>query len=208
MFQPFAVALLRVEVGAGGCQRILRLAKGAVGARSNPDVDPRETVEQRAVAGSGEQPAIIVLAVDLDQMRAEFAQQRGRGGGAVDEGTAAAIRLDDAAHDQRLARLDVEAVVGEQRRDRSVRMRGVEGGGDDRLRGALPHQPGIAARAQRQPERIEQDRLARTGLAGQHAETFVEIEVERLDQHHVTNGKRGQHVSPYGLTIRPFSQPA
>ena len=44
----------------------------------------------------------------------------------------------------------------------------LEFGGDDRLGGPAPDQPALGARTQRQPERIEQDRLAGTGLAGQH----------------------------------------
>ena len=134
-----------------------------------------------------------MLAVHLDQMLREIAEQSGGSGLVVDEAAAAAVRLDDAAHDQRLAGVDVEAVVVQQRGDRAIGVRGVETRGDDGLRRALPHQSAIGAVAQRQAERVEQDRLARPGLAGQHAKAIAEFEFERFDQHDVTNGERGQH---------------
>ena len=68
-------------------------------------VDPAERVEQGAVAARIEQAAIVVLAVDLDQRGAELAQQPGGDRLVVDEGAAAAVGLDDAADDERLAGL-------------------------------------------------------------------------------------------------------
>ena len=52
----------------------------------------------------------------------------------------------------------------------------------------------VSARApKRQPERVEQDRLARPGLAGEHAKPGFEIEVERLDEDDIADGKLPQH---------------
>ena len=64
---------------------------------------------------------------------------------------------------------------------------------DDRLRLPGADQRGVGARAQRQPERVEQDRLARPGLAGEHAKPGFEIEVERLDEDDIADGKLPQH---------------
>ena len=69
-------------------------------------------------------------------------------------------------------------------------------GGDHRLLGARPHQPALGAPAERQPERIEQDRLAGAGLAGQHAQPRTKGEVEPVDQHDVANGEAEQHCRP------------
>ena len=69
----------------------------------------------------------------------------------------------------------------------------VEACAHHRLARALAHQADLAARAERQAKRVEQDRFAGPGLAGEYAEAIAEIEVERLDQHDVTNGERGQH---------------
>ena len=138
------------------------------------------------MAGRCEQPAIVVLAVDLHQMRGDLAQQRGGSGLVVDEPAAAAIGLDEASHDQRFARFDLEPVLRQHRREAAGGW--VEGRGDRRLYRGMAYEPAIAARAQRQPQRVEQDRLARAGFTGQHAEPVMEIEIERLDQHHVADG--------------------
>ncbi len=58
---------------------------------------------------------------------------------------------------------------------------------------AAADQPGVGARAERQPERIEQDRLAGAGLAGEHAQPGVELELELVDEHDVADGELPQH---------------
>ena len=72
------------------------------------------------MAARVEQAAIVMLAVDLDQHGAELAQQAGRDRLVVDEGAAAAVGLDDAADDQRLARLVRQPVLVEQGQRRMV----------------------------------------------------------------------------------------
>ena len=142
-------------------------------------VDPAEGVEQGAVAARVEQAAIVMLAVNLDEQRAELAQQAGRDRLVVDEGAAAAVGLDDAADDERLARLAVQPVLGEQR----AAPDGPAGSSKATLTTACAwpgaDQAAVGARAERQAERVEQDRFARPGLAGQHAEARPEFEVER-----------------------------
>ena len=56
-------------------------------------------------------------------------------------------------------------------------------------------QRGFGAIAQHQAQRIEQDGLARPRFPGEHAETAPEIEIERLDQHHIADGELSQHSS-------------
>jgi hypothetical protein len=51
----------------------------------------------------------------------------------------------------------------------------------------MPHQRGVAARAKRHRQGIEQDRLAGPGFAGQHGKPPVEIDIERLDQNDVAD---------------------
>ena len=52
----------------------------------------------------------------------------------------------------------------------------------------------VSARApSARPKRIEQDRLARAGLAGEHAEARLELELEPLDQHDIVDGELPQH---------------
>ncbi len=87
----------------------------------------------------------------------------------------------------------------------------VEGGRHLPLLRAVAHQPGVAAAAKRQREGVEQDRLARTGLASQHRKAAGKFEIETLDQHNVTDRQTRQHVTviPTGqvLTSAPAREP-
>ena len=70
-----------------------------------------------------------------------------------------------------------------------------EFGADRRLLGAGPHQPGLGAAAERQAQRVEQDRLAGAGLAGQHAQPRPKRQAQPVDQHDVANGEAEQHAA-------------
>jgi hypothetical protein len=59
----------------------------------------------------------------------------------------------------------------------------------------VPHQRGVAARAQRQCECVEQDRLASSGLAREHGEALGKINVEPIDQDNVADRKPNKHKS-------------
>ncbi len=72
--------------------------------------------------------------------------------------------------------------------------RQLEGRGHLPLLGALAHQRGIAARAERQRKGIEQDGLAGAGLAGEHRQPGREVDVEPIDQDDVANREPGQHA--------------
>ena len=99
-----------------------------------------------------------------------------------------------AADKQRLARVDLDARIV-QGLAHAVRQRSeVEAGGHACAILARADQPAIGTIAQDQAQRIEQDGLAGTGLAGKHAEAACEIQVKRLDQNDVTDGKPGEHV--------------
>ena len=52
---------------------------------------------------------------------------------------------------------------------------------------ALADQPRIRAGAERQAERVEQDRFAGAGLAGQHAKPAIELQLEPVDEHDVAD---------------------
>ena len=87
----------------------------------------------------------------------------------------------------------VEAVLG---KDLCGRMaaRDIEGGRHLALLRAMAHQTRIAAAAERQRERIEQDGFARAGLAGQHREATGEFDIEPFDQDDVTDRQTRQHA--------------
>ena len=160
-----------------------------------------------------EQAAIVVLAVDLDRERADVAKQPGGHRRAADESAAAAVALQRAADDQRLAGLDCDPLLAEQRRwpdDRTASSISADT--------AAPSSPertsaGVGARAEREAERVEQDRLARAGLAGEHAEPRLELQLEPLDEHDVMDGELPQHARRIGAaacfaySLRSFSRP-
>lgn len=131
-----------------------------------------------------EQALRLELAVDLDQRRAQRAEQAHRPGLVVDEGAAAAVRADDAPQDE-LA-LGVEPLLGGERAGRMVG-RDIEDGGDASAFGARAHHRGVGARAEREAERVQQDRLAGARLAGERDDARLEGEVELVDQHDVTD---------------------
>ena len=71
---------------------------------------------------------------------------------------------------------------------RRQRRRQVEFGADVGARRAFAHHAGVGARAQRQLQRVDQDRLAGAGLAGQHAEAVGKLEFELAHDDEVAQG--------------------
>ena len=65
------------------------------------------------------------------------------------------------------------------------------------LRGAGTDDVGTAAPAENQPQRIEQDRLARPGLAGQHVQPRVELQCQAVDDEKIADFETAQHVVSY-----------
>ncbi len=185
---PFRILDRASRIGEPSLERIERGPCGGDACRH----DPPKTVEQCPVPPRVEQPAVVMLAVDLDRERADLAQGRGGHAHAPDERAAAAVRLHRPAQCERLPGLHLDALLGKQRK-RGV-ARGKHQLGRDR-RAVLPgtDQAAVRACAQRQAQCVEQDRLARTGLSGQHPQPPLEVELEPVDQHHVTDGELAQH---------------
>ena len=172
--------------------------------RRGPDRMLGEGVEDHAMIGRIEQPALLELALDLDQAVAELAQQPDTRRRIVDKGAAAAVGREQPAQDDRLA-VAVEPGLAQDRMggmvasDRELgRYRGLLGPG--------AHEPGLRAAAERQTQRVQQDRLAGAGLAGQHAQPRAKGEREPIDQHDIANGQAEQHGADD--TRPPAAKPA
>jgi hypothetical protein len=142
------------------------------------------------MGGGIDQRAVVVLAVDLDQSRAQFLHHLNADRLVVDKGAGAAIRELHPAQDQFVLGGNI---VGLQERARRMLLADLEGGGDLALLHALAHQRLIAAGAERQREGVEQNRLAGAGLAGEHGQPAGEIDVEPIDQDYIADGKPGEH---------------
>ena len=144
-------------------------------------------VERGAMIGGIEQAALRELRLDLDQPFACLAQQADAGRLVVDEGAAPAVGVDDAAQHQRVA-LARDPGLGEERAHRVVR-RQRELRAHHRLLGAGADEAAFRAHAERQPQRVEQDRFAGAGLARQHAQAGPQAEIEPVDQHDIADGE-------------------
>ena len=116
-----------------------------------------EGVEDGPVRDGIDQGAVVVLAMDLDQGRADGLEHLDAHRLVVDEGAGAPVRHLDAAQDQ----VPVDVDIG-LRRDPAGRMveGTVEHGRDLALVLAMAHEAAVAAPAEGQGEGIEQDRLA------------------------------------------------
>jgi len=57
------------------------------------------------------------------------------------------------------------------------------------------HEPSLRPAAERQAQRVQQDRLAGAGLAGQHAQPRVKGERQPIDQHDIADSQTEQHAA-------------
>ena len=183
--------------------RIDRLARPAARLPQRPDrvglvFQTAIGIEQPPMGRGIDQRTVVVLAVNFDQSRAEAFQRLHADRLVVDEGAGLAVGELHAPQDERVLRLDT--VLLEQRPGR-VPARQFEHRSHLPLRLALAHQRRVAARAQGEREGVEQDRFAGAGLAGQHSQTFCEIQIELVDQDDVPDGKARQHAEWLPVTL-------
>ena len=62
---------------------------------------------------------------------------------------------------------------------------------------AVADEAAVAARAKRKRERVEKDRFAGAGLAGDDREAGGKFEIELVDQHHIADGEAREHGGPF-----------
>ncbi len=195
MAQPVGLALGPLDLGAMAGDLLL----GGAAQRPQPchlrglGIEPAIGIEQAAVGRDLGERAVVMLAVDFDEGRADGAQRLHSHGLVVEEGAGAAIGDLHPAQDQLVLGRDV--VRGEDGAGRMVG-RHVERGRDLALLGPLADEAGIAAPAERQRKGIEQDRFAGAGLPGEHRKPRRKVDVEAVDQDDVSDREPGQHQGP------------
>ena len=96
----------------------------------------------------------------------------------VDEGARAAVGAQRAAQHQVLVRRVVQALLLQHGPDGDGRAPGAKMAVADAWLGAAAHQAGVGARAGGEAERVEDDRLAGAGLAGERGQARPERQVE------------------------------
>ena len=192
--QPFLVAFRRGDRLPRNLQRGERIAPPPPRRRRAVTQRTRhaERVEQRGMARRVGQADLLVLALHFHQQRAGPPQQCDANRLVVDECARPPVLRQHAAQHHFVVRL--QPLLDQQRGHRVTR-RWREACGDTRLLRTGPHQCCVSARAQRQAEAIQQDRLAGAGLSGQHRQAFAERQVKSLDQHHVANGQGAKHAA-------------
>lgn len=134
----------------------------------------------------------LMLAMHLQQEVADLLQHAHAGRLIVHEGAAATVRRKGAAQDEIFVPGVRQAFVFQDVPHRVFRWWG-EDSGHRCLRGATADQAGIGARAGRQAQAVEDDRLARARLACKRSEPRPDGQVQGLDQHHVADPQSDQH---------------
>ncbi len=135
-----------------------------------------------------EEKDMIVLPVDVDEPRPELAEPPHRDKDAVDEGLARAL-VGDRALDDELAvlRLGKPGQIDGQSGD-------VKDGLDQGLALARPDEIGGALVALNEADGVDDNGLARAGLAGQDGEAGVEVDLEVLDRRQIPDAQELDHV--------------
>ncbi len=133
-----------------------------------------------------------VLAVNIHQPFARFTQLRQRCGMAVDESARAATAIDHAPHEAD-AFITPQIVFSEPRLQ-GVELGEIELGGNFGALAAGADYTGLAPIAQHQSQGVDQNRLARASLAGEHGETRLEFEFDAIDDDEVFDGEMEQQV--------------
>ena len=138
--------------------------------------------------------AVVVLAVDFHEYRAERAQHLHADRLIVDEGSGPAVGELHPPHDQFVVAAGIAyQIVVRQHAARRVAFRDVECRDHLALFGALADQRRVAARAERKRKGIEQDRFAGAGLAGQRGKAGSEVDIQPVDQDDVADREASQH---------------
>ena len=171
-----------------------RLAPGGPGLAGGGEFsgEPTKGVDERAVLGGVDEGAVVVLAVDLHQRRADLAHGLDADGLVIDEGAGAAISHLHAPQDQIAIYDDVMAFCDDQR---GMAQRQIKGRRHLALRLPLAHEGAIAPAAQRQRESVQQDRLAGAGFARENHEPRPQLQIQPIDQNYVTDRELGEHGS-------------
>ena len=150
-------------------------ARGRGSRRARPSRGAREAVEQRPLVGRHEQRLVRVLAVQVDEAPPVLGQLRHGREPAVDVAARPAVGGHDAG----------------QRRP--PRRRRHEAAFDARFGGALAHQLRVGPAAAQQLERVDEQRLARAGLAGDRGEPGPERHAQLGDDAEVLDAQLRQH---------------
>src|SRR5438067_971426 len=160
----------------------------------------RVRIEEIEVERRIEQADVLVLAGDVQQASRRGLQLGGSGESTIDPGTAAPLALHGAAHHQ------LASSRGQPQALEPCVAGGGVAGAEQRLDFCLlrpcADRVGLRASSQHQVQRIDQDALARTGLAGEDVEPGLEVHLELVDDGKRPHPQQLQHAGQNSRRVR------
>src|ERR1700741_333178 len=181
--RAFGLALREVLLRLVG--QALQTLPGAERIRSlrNEFFRSRMRIQQRALGRGTKQRLVLVLAMDVDEVLARGLELRERRGVAVDEAARAAAAVDAASQDHAAGIAGETALL--EPIDQGRLGIDFEFGRQLGALGAFAHQGGIAAAADQELDRVDQDRLAGAGFPREHGESRPEFQGNFLEDDEV-----------------------
>jgi hypothetical protein len=150
-----------------------------------------ELVEELTLGGRLKEPLLLVLSVNLDQGFPQPLQQCHGHGRVVDECPVAARSCDFSPHDDVLVLEDDARLVEDRARARTPRH--VEHRLDGGRIGMVTDQLGARPRATHEQQRVDEDGLARPGLAAEDIQSGGKRHHGTFDHRDVAHPQLGQH---------------
>ena len=156
------------------------------------DAGTGKGVEELALDVGVEQGDRLMLTVEIGEGAAQLIERRDGGGAAVDPGPGAPLGRDLPANHHPV----VQGVEAERLQHPSEALgRGLEHPLDDRPAGAGPDGAAVHPAAEEQRQGVDQHRLPRPGLAGEHVQAGAELEGHVGDGHQVAHPELDDHGS-------------
>ena len=137
-----------------------------------------------------DQGAVVVLAVDLHQGRADGPEHLDADGLIVDEGAGAHVGHLDAAQDQ--VAVDIDIGIRGNAAGRVIQGT-VEDGRHLALVLAVANEAAVAAAAEGQGEGVEQDGFASAGLTREDTQPLMEVKLKPVDEDDIADRQLDQH---------------
>ena len=147
-------------------------------------------VQQIALHRFAQQRLVRVLAVDVDQHRAQFSAVLQRAESAIDIGPAAPVRCHHAAQQTLITGVQIAVLQPGNRLGYSG---DGETGGDFGAFAAVAYGLGVGPVAQAQAQCIQHDGFAGPGLAGNHGHSGGELHVQSGHDGVVADSDLGEH---------------
>ncbi|CAB4876509.1 unannotated protein [freshwater metagenome] len=176
---------------------------GRAGSTTDGLLGPAERIEQLELRRGERQPPVLMLPVEREQQLGDLAQIGGGRRPATDQRTGSSLSADPPCEDELLS--VGRKTVAEQL---AQLLRKIEDTLDVGLLRTGAHDSRASLASKQKVERVREDRLPSTGLAGQDVETGRKLHLGMLDQQQILNAKLVKHQpSEPAQADRPQARP-